>query len=59
MTLRTFVLMHMGALVAGTALIWWGVYPDMPEAAIGDGLIAGSLATLGEALAMHFTNPNT
>ena len=33
-------------LIAGTAGLWWFVFPDFPEVAVGDGLLAGAVASV-------------
>ena len=33
-------------LLACTAALWWFVFPDWPEVAIGDGLLAGAVASV-------------
>ena len=57
MKLRCFFLLHLAMLLVGIIALWWFVYPDLPEAAVGDGLIAGSFATIVEAFAMHLQGP--
>jgi hypothetical protein len=45
-----FVWLYAVALVLGTAFLWWMTFPEMPKVAIGKGMLAGAIATLGVAL---------
>jgi hypothetical protein len=33
-------------LIAGTVGVWWFVFPEFPEVAVGDGLLAGAIASV-------------
>jgi hypothetical protein len=33
-------------LIAGTVVLWWFVFPEFPEVAVGDGLLAGAVASV-------------
>jgi len=33
-------------LIVGTAAFWWFVFPDWPQRAVEDGILAGSVASV-------------
>jgi hypothetical protein len=51
---RKFVLQHLITMAAGTLALWWFIYPDWPEEAVADRLIAAGFATFVETLAVRF-----
>ncbi len=45
-----FVWLYAVALLLGIAFLWTLSFPELPEVAIGKGMLAGAIATLGVAL---------
>jgi hypothetical protein len=41
-----YAALYAAALVVGTAALWWFVFPEFPEVAVGDGLLAGAVASV-------------
>jgi hypothetical protein len=41
-----FVVLYGTALVIGTTALWWFVFPEWPELAVQDGLLAGAVASV-------------
>jgi hypothetical protein len=41
-----FAALYGVALAVGIVLLWWFVFPDWPEVAVEDGLLAGAVASV-------------
>ena len=41
-----FTALYGAALAIGTIALWWFIFPDWPEVAIEDGLLAGAVASV-------------
>jgi hypothetical protein len=41
-----YVPLYMIALALGVAALWWFVFPDGPDEAVKDGVLAGVVATV-------------
>jgi hypothetical protein len=48
-----FILLHVTALLVGTAALWWFVLPDQPAEALADGISAGAIAGYAEIMAIR------
>lgn len=52
--LRYYILLHVVVAIAGTAALWWFVFPDQPAEATADGISAGAIAGYAEIMISRF-----
>ena len=50
---RFFIILHVLVVIAGTAALWWFVFPDAPAEALADSISAGAIAGYAEILMMR------
>ena len=50
-----YAVLYIAALVVGTVALWWFVFPDWPEVAVEDGLLAGAVASVVTGLVWRTT----